>query len=95
MLIGVAGCLFASVAVVALFLVEQRVGLHTTVTASEALQYLALRKRWDAIGPNRDFYEAHCSSVGEPRPMRKVQDERVREIGGGSSGRDVRLPEAA
>lgn len=95
MFVAVACCLFTSVAVAAMITVDRRAGGDAMMSASEALQCMMLRKRWEAIGPNRDFYSAHCSAVGEPRPMRKVQDERVREIGGGSSGCNAGLPEAA
>lgn len=95
MFIAVAGCLFGAVGVGALLMADRRLGEESSMSASEALQCVMFRRRWDAAGPNREVYSAHCSAVGEPRPMRKVQDERVREISGDSGGRDARLPEAA
>lgn len=43
-------------------------------SVSEALQEILLRERWKALIPSRYHYQAHCSSVGEPRPSRRVPD---------------------
>lgn len=46
-------------------------------SVSELLQAVLLRRRWRTLPPSREHYRAHCSSVGEPRPSRKVSDGTV------------------
>jgi hypothetical protein len=46
-------------------------------SVSETMQVISLRRRWRTLPPSREHYRAHCSSVGEPRPSRKVSDGTV------------------
>jgi len=68
----------AALAVPVLWLRARR--LSFTAEASEALQTENLRKRWEALGPNRATYLAHCSSVGTARPLTKEKPDDLKAL---------------